>query len=286
MTKLIYFDEKNDLTKSFCGESGQFVSKVDFSTRPEKYLDCIAVCYGLSNYGEILTAKANKINFIYIDNAYFGTLNSYHTKKKPKKVFYRIVANDLVLHKIVPRSEDRLMFQHKYLEKNYGYGKLLNDVKNDGYNIIIVPPSGKVLQNCEIDKDKWVQEIFEILKPQTDLNITVKERARSRNDRFVSSSIYDYLQDGYAIITFASMAAVEAISYGVRSFIYNNKIDMYPSAAKPVSMLNIKNINNKYFPDLELRTQWLSSLAYGQFSREEISNLYARNFILESMQCE
>lgn len=278
MTKLIYFDPTNDLVKSF-GDNPIFVTKADFATYPERYLDCIAICYGLSNYGEILVAKKHGIKYIYIDNCYFGTLNSFHTARKPKKLFYRVVANDLVLHQLVNRPADRFEQQLKYLHDNYGFKQFYQEnLKTNGSNIIIIPPSGKVNQICNTDPDVWSQEVYQKVKQQTDLNITIKSRPRSRMNRFVNSSIYDFIQDGYAIITFASMAAVEAVAFGVPSFIYNHCLDRYHSAAEPVSVLGIDNINHRYFP--LNRKEWLYHLAYGQFSREEMSNGFAREFIL------
>lgn len=281
MTKLICFDSANDLVKSFA-QDPILVSKSDFATYPERYLDCIAICYGLSNYGEILIAKQHGIKYLYIDNCYFGSLNSFHTNRKPKKIFYRVVLNDLVLHKIINRPPDRFEQQLKYLHDNYGFKNFYQEEpKNNGSNIIIIPPSGKVNQICNINPELWSEEVYQKIKQQTDLNITIKSRPRSRPDRFVNSSIYDFLQDGYAIITFASMAAVEAVSFGVPSFIYNHCLDKYHSAAEPMSVLGIEDINYRYFP--QNRKEWLYHLAYGQFSREEMSNGFAKEFMLENL---
>lgn len=281
MSKLIYFDEKNHLVKSFCGEDSEYATKSDFSQYPERYQNSIAVCYGLSNYGEILVAKKNNIQFIYIDNCYFGSLNSHHTNLKPKKVFYRIVANDLVLHKIIPRPADRYNKQIKFLRNNYGFKDFYQEPKRDGYNIIIIPPSGKINYICNIDVDKWIEKATRKIKKQSDVNITIKTRPKSRYHRFTTSSIYDYLQDAYAVVTFSSMAAVETVAFGVPSFIYNNNLELFHSAAEPVSRLGLDNIINRFYPNN--RKEWLYHLAYGQFSKEEIANGFARNFILESM---
>jgi hypothetical protein len=290
MTKLIYFDDKNDLVRNFCSSDSKFISKIDFAKNIEDFKDSIAVCYGPSNYGEAISSKKNGINFIYIDNCYFGSLNSGLTKRKPKKIFYRVVYNDFVLHEIVPRSNNRLESQLRFLKKEYKIRNFIRPNKTNGYNIVIIPPSGKILDLCNINVETWLDEIKCIVKMQTDLNITVKERPRSRFNRFVLSNIYDYLQDSNSVITFSSMAAVEAVIYGVPSFIYNKTLlptifkenIRIHSAAEPVSILNIKNIKNRYFP--ENRIEWLSSLSYGQFSREEINDGTAKRMILEEIK--
>ncbi len=279
MAKLIYFNE-NDLVKNFCFSNSPMVDRHDFSANPEKYKECIAVCYGLSNYGEILVAKANNIPFIYIDNCYYGNLNSYYTQKKCRKNFYRVVYNDTTLHKIIKRDDDRFQQHLAFLRDEYNIISYLKDYFYAGENLILVPPSGKVLKICEISDQEWIDKLTQEINQQGDFNIIVRNRSRSRIDRFVTNPINFLFKNAYATITFNSMAAVESLISGIPNFIFDAGIkNKIYSAAEPVSVMGIDNLKNRLYPNN--RYAWMSHLAYGQFTRPEMSNGYARDFILK-----
>ena len=173
MKELIYF-KNNEFVKAFCGDDSRLVPKELFCEYPEKYLDSIVVCYGVVNYEVIPVCKENNIDFIYLDNCYFGNLSSYFTTHKCKKNFYRVVVNDTCLKKIIPRKEDRLKKQLKYLKDNFDANYVMEDYKRDGENILIIPPSGKVLEIYKINEEQWIEEVLVEIRKQTDLKPNIR----------------------------------------------------------------------------------------------------------------
>lgn len=278
MKKLIYFTDK-DLVKAFC-QNGELVDKNDFISNPQNYKKCVAVCFGGSHSEQIAVAKYNNILYIYIDNCYFGNLNSYYTDHKPKKNFYRIVYNDTILRDITKRADDRLLQQFKFLKDNFEIDNFISDFKYQGTDIVIVPPFGKVSLGENLNPEVWKSKVMDKLK-DCRYNIIIRERSnlRSRPNRFTNSPITKLFESAYATISYSSMAAVESVIFGVPSFIYTPEGSLIDSAAAPVSRLSLDNINNRLFP--ENRYQWLSHLAYGQFSRDEIANGLAKRNILK-----
>lgn len=282
MKKLIYF-KNNDFVKTFCGDDSKLVPKELFCEYPEKYLDSVAICYGVVNYEIIPVCKANKIDFIYLDNCYFGNLSSYFTDKKCKKNFYRVVLNDTCLRKIVSREEDRLLKQLKYLKDNYNAQYVVEEYRRDGENILIIPPSGKVLEICKIDEDEWIEEVIVQVQQQTKYNPMVRERSRTRGER-LNNPIQEEFKKAYATVSFNSAAAIESLMFGVPTFIHDNtdgQSEIY-SAARVLSRDNISNLNDRFFP--KNRYEWLCHLAYGQFDREEMFGGYAKDFILKQLE--
>ena len=62
------------------------------------------------------------------------------------------------------------------------------------------------------------------------------------------------------------IAALESVIYGVPSFV------TVPCAASPLSLTDFSQISTPFYPDESLVQQHCASLAYGQFTGEEIAN--------------
>lgn len=281
MTKLIYFND-NELVKAFCGSDSKLISKKFFSDFPEVFVNSIAVCYGLSNYGEIQVCRRANINFIYIDNGYFGTMNSYLTKEKVRKNFYRIVFNATTLTDIIKRNDDRLNEQLNFLKTNYGVYNYINNLRPMGSKLLLIPPTGKVLKICKLLEGQWEEETIKILTKITNLKPVVRARPKSREERFVKNPIHIDMEDAYGVVTFNSNVSTEALLFGIPSFIFGefSEENLIRNAAISVSK-SIYDINQYILP--ENRYEYLSHLAYGQFSREEVANGFAKNFLLNNI---
>jgi hypothetical protein len=88
----------------------------------------------------------------------------------------------------------------------------------------------------------------------------------SRSQRH-SNSIYDVLDSGiFATVAFNSIAAMESIAYGIPAFV------AVPCAATPLALTDVSQISTPFYPDESLVQQHCASLAYGQFTGEEIAN--------------
>jgi hypothetical protein len=84
--------------------------------------------------------------------------------------------------------------------------------------------------------------------------------------------------DIYAVVTYNSVAAVEAIQYGIPAFA------LAPTAADPVGNKDLKLIENPNMPNEDIIQRWLHSIAYSQFSLDEILTGTAWRMVLENAQ--
>ena len=113
------------------------------------------------------------------------------------------------------------------------------------------------------NRDQWVEQTINTLKAHTDREIVIRDKA-GRGER-TNDTIYDALnKDVWALVTYNSIAAVEAIQSGIPAF------SMAPTAASVVSSTDLTQIETPPKLDEELIQRWLWSLAYGQFSLNEI----------------
>lgn len=281
MKTLICFSH-NNLVKNFCGDNAYLVSKEQFVENINNYKNCIAVCYGMTNYKQLIFAKKQNMDFLYIDNGYFGNLSSYYTSGKTRKNFYRITYNALVSSVITKRPSDRFNEQMNFLKTHYGVDNIIEPYKKNGKDIIIVPPSGKVLKVCNIVQEEWINEVTSKIDTSK-YNIVLRGRPNSRSERFSSQPIQELFKNAHATITMNSMASVDSLLCGVPSFIHNNvaKKHMIKSVAKNMSISNLDNLDERLFPNNRL--EWLHHLAYGQFSKDEITSGKARKIVLGSI---
>jgi hypothetical protein len=71
---------------------------------------------------------------------------------------------------------------------------------------------------------------------------------------------------------------VEAIQYGIPAF------GLAPTAADPVCSNDLSQIENPRMPNEEVVYRWLCSIAYSQFSLDEILTGQAWQMVLENAQ--
>ena len=135
-------------------------------------------------------------------------------------------------------------------------------------------PSEKPAKFYNIDMAKWRDEVISTLKQHTDRPIVVREKA-SRPERIVKT-IYEELDNAYAVVTLQSIAATEAVLYGIRAF------SLESNAAMPLSKTNIKEIETPFYPDKDLVYKWACHLAYGQFHIDELKDGTAWRIINEN----
>jgi FPC/CPF motif-containing protein YcgG len=109
------------------------------------------------------------------------------------------------------------------------------------------------------------------------MEIIVREK-RSRSARH-HHSIFDALNEGiFATVAFNSIAAIESIAYGVPAFV------SVPCAASPLASTDLTKILTPFYPDETVVQQHCSSLAYGQFTPEEIENGTAHKILTRNIK--
>ena len=208
----------------------------------------------------------DKKDFYYIDTGYFGNFAS-PGNPSGRKLFHRIVKNDLQKHWLEKHSSDRWQ-EICRIDPRYQW----KDWKKKGRKILIVVPNRKscVFYGYDVDpyvngEKPWLIKTIETIKKHTDMEIVIREKG-SRSAR-QHHSIFDALDEGvFATVAFNSIAALESVIYGVPAFV------TVPCAASPLALTDLTKITTPYYPNEDLVSKHCRSLAYGQFTSEEIIN--------------
>jgi hypothetical protein len=149
--------------------------------------------------------------------------------------------------------------------------------KRSGSKILVVLPTEKPFQYYGHNREKWIQKVERTIKKHSDRPIVWREKA-SRGIR-TNETIYDALDDDiYALVTYNSIATVEAVQYGIPAF------GLAPTAADPVCSNTLSEIENPVMPSEETVYKWLCSVAYSQFSLTELITGQAWQMVLENAQ--
>jgi hypothetical protein len=209
--------------------------------------------------------KDNK-DFYYMDTGYFGNFIS-PGNPGGKKLFHRIVKNDVQKHWLEKYPNDRWREICK-IDPRYDW----KGWKKTGKKILVIVPNRKSCVFYGYDNDPyidgekpWLMNTIETIKKHTDMEIIIREKG-SRSAR-QHHSIFDALDEGiFATVAFNSIAALESVIYGIPSFV------TVPCAASPLALTDLSQISTPFYPDESLVQQHCASLAYGQFTGEEIAN--------------
>ena len=196
--------------------------------------------------------------YYYVDNGYFG--NDFH------KQWFRIIRNHVHdVRSIISRPGDRL-----------ARTQYRTAPRSTGRNILLAPPSAKSFTIWNIDQQQWIQDTVAEIQRYTDRPVVIREK-RSREERMTVDTMQEALaQDVHCLVTYNSVAAVEAVMHGKPA------ICLGPNAAAVVCSTAIQDIENPIFPDDDLRDAWLRHLSYSQFTFTEMSDGTAWSILNES----
>lgn len=200
--------------------------------------------------------------FLYMDSGYIGNRANLQNPQG-WKVWHRIAPDNFQHGDIVDRPADRWE-RHKITPIPR---------RRNGHKVLIAAPDDKPCQVYGIELDAWLNNVQNTLKSHTDRPIELRQRDPNRRNR-VNNDFMDALTDVWAVVTFNSNAAVEAILCGVPVFVLATC-----SAALPVANSNLCDIEKPFFPDPDLVQKWCRHLAYGQFHNSELKNGTARSII-------
>jgi hypothetical protein len=218
------------------------------------------VVRGVTSKSEIVDCQKNKRDFYYIDTGYLGNFPSMGNTSG-KKIWHRVVKNDLqhsVAQDVPPDRWLNLLKQDPRLQWP-GW-------KNYNKKILLVLPNPKACRYYDIDCEQWIEETTEKIKIYSDLPIEVRVKG-SRSERNHGYSIYSAFDSGvYATVSFNSIASLESVLYGIPAFV------SVPCAASPLASTDLSMLKNLYRPSQETMTKQCQTLAYGQFTQEEIAN--------------
>ena len=205
-----------------------------------------AVLRGITKRKQMEGCRAAGRDFYYMDTGYFGN--------GKRKLYHRITKNDVQnFGPIVDRPGDRLKatgFQpHKFYR---------------GTNILLAPPSQKLLNLYDINLEEWLQQTQDEIKKHTDRPVVVRLK-QGRSARVSDNTMEMALaQDVHCLVTFSSIAAGEALLLGKPA------ITLGPNAAAALCSQSLSEIENPKIPTLDEVEAWARHIAYCQFTEVEM----------------
>lgn len=217
------------------------------------------VVRGVTSKTEMDQCQEQGRDYYFIDTGYVGNFPSIGNPKG-SKIWHRIVKNKMQHDEIIPSPVDRwnVLFRQDPNLQFKGWKKF-------NKKILFVPPNPKACKAFDIDYDKWMAETLSEIRKHTSMPIETRIKG-SRSDRNHKNTIYDALEGAYAVVTFNSIAALEAVLWGVPVFV------AVPCAASPLASNDITKINEPFYPSDEQIKQQCYNIAYGQFTMDEIVN--------------
>lgn len=195
-------------------------------------------------------------NFYYMDHAYFHATRLYQGD-----IQYRIIKSQMQLNHLVDLDEE----DYKRIDR---YKPIATKpFTKNGNHILLCPPTKAICRLYNLgDEQSWIDDMVLELKSHTDRDIIIRKKDETK-------TLQEQLKNCHAIVTHQSTAAIQAILQGVPSF-----CDLI-SQSVPVSETDISKIETPFYPDDDLRKQWIDSLLSCQFNMSEISNGKAREIV-------
>jgi hypothetical protein len=264
MAKFLALDESD----SIVGNLTRFLDTTYISTYKNlaSYNKDIPLIFrGMTQRKTVALCEKQNRDYFYIDTGYIGNMQRY-------KDWHRVVKNGMQHVNVnYDMPEDR--FRTISASKSY-----LNfpGWKKGGRAILVVTPSEKPCKFYGINRDKFVEETISTLKKFTDRPIIIRDKA-IRRKRVGSGSIYNQLdtEDIFAVVTYNSIAATEAVGYGIPAF------TLAPNAADPFCLKDLSKIESPLYEDPHKVQKWQHWLAYCQYHPKELSNGTAMRLIEE-----
>ena len=200
-----------------------------------------------------LTQAVRRIGlpYVFFDRAYFGG--------GPKTNVLRATRDAYQQHWVRERSPDRAHVLLKSL------GLTVKPWRKSGGHILLVPPSSAPLAAL-YGLESWEQKMLVRLTKITDRPVVVSYKGDPK-------PLAERLENCHCVVQWTSNLAVEAVLEGVPCFVAPE------SAARPVcaGVDELESwIHNPPMPD---RDAWIASLAWGQFTLDELRSGFARNVL-------
>ena len=234
---------------------------------------------GITRIETIKQCLDNNIDFYYIDTGYMGCY--------PDKDWHRFTKNNFqTLDHLNYKQLDFLTDVKKLKERfasimkvQYDNYKPKRPVK--GENILIIPPSAKVLKcltlngHVNFTQEEYINYVSKEIKKYTDKKIIVRQKPNRDERTRKGGNLQNQLINDkiHCLVAFNSIAAFEAIQGGYPA------ITLGPNAASFLSEKEIKNIENPYFADDNKIREHSLYLSACQFNKEEFRNGYAVKMI-------
>jgi hypothetical protein len=249
-----------------------FMTGHDYKRAKNKIQDPILV-RGISAGAFIKHAEQAGRDYYFMETGYLGNYRSANNETG-RKVYHRIEKNAMQQRRFLDVPDDRWQDLCRFNpELTYRGWR-----KRPGSKIMIIMSTEKPFEFYDLDRDQWLAHTIDTIKQHSDRPIVIREKA-GRADRNSTDNIYDALNDDiWAVVTLNSIAAVEAIQVGIPSF------SMAHTAASLITSNDLSLIDYPPQVDEDVVYKWLSSIAYGQFTVDEILTGRAWNMVQENEQ--
>jgi len=224
---------------------------------------------GIANGKICDDVQSRGIDYYFMESGYLGNYPS-RNNDGGKKIYHRIQKNAMQQTHMLNVPDDRW-------KKLCAWNKDLNyqGWRTPGSRILLVAPSDKPCKYYGINRHEWMEQTIQTLQTHTNRSIVIREKS-PRWDRS-QNTLYDALVDDvWAVVTYNSIAAVEAVHFGIPAF------TLAPTAADPVCSKDLSQIESPFKPDKNFVYKWLSSIAYGQFSLSEMISGEAWQMVLQN----
>lgn len=197
--------------------------------------------------------------YLFVDGGYLKA------RRDGERVYYRIVPNAYLQHWLnAERAAD---------SRRLGdLGVSISDWKSAGGPILVCISAAK--HHWFFGLENWLSWTITELKLLTDRPIVVRSYEAAQAGQ--QPPLAEALRDAWAVVTHTSTAAVEAALAGVPVFVAPE------NPAAPVGNSDLAMIETPLRPE---RAGWAASLAWGQFTLEEIANGTARAVTRETEAC-
>jgi len=180
-----------------------------------------------SKVNAINTCIKRGLTWYNIDTGYLGNGQLKHYHRISKESYQNV-------EPIIDRPNDRLDSIKFKIYKP----------KTNGRQILLCPPSQKVMSIYGLTVNDWVNQTVEEIKKYSDRDIVIRIKDQNRKSRIVNDPItVAFDNDVFCVVTYNSIAALEAVLYGLPAF------TLGPNAAAPLCNSALKNIETPYYPE-------------------------------------
>ena len=209
--------------------------------------------------------------FIYVDKGYLRIANTFHDRLS-RSLYYKISVNDFqplkyLMDLDVPTDRwDNLQSKH---------GIELKPFKYDGEEIIWLGPSQKYCDFHHLgDATLFSERMMKRLSKLSKHTIVYRPKHSWKDAQPIQGTrfsrpprkIEDEFVDAYALVVHGSNMSAEAIINGIPV------VTLGPAIARPVSLTDIEKIENRSTPTDARRLDWLSKIAYCQWTVAEMAD--------------
>lgn len=191
---------------------------------------------------------AEKRDFIYIDHGYFNRGHSF-----------RVIVGGTHLTHLLDRPGDRMATNPVGGHPTTPRAAPWQRRHDGGGQIVVIPPSEVVAGVFRIPGGPrgWMDRMTEELRKHTSREL------RFKKDK--GPPLREYCNGAHAVVTFGSVAGVEAALMGYPVFSGPN------CPTQPISAGPLENIESPAYS--ENRVAWLHSLSYAQYTMEELATM-------------